>query len=100
MSWGDLVLGGVHRCDRDNRTRATIVIAGFVGIGRKWKGRGVGCGRCWAEWGVSLVTHQISQWGRTKGLGKGIPGSSSSVELMEEIFLNGGGESDGYDEFA
>lgn len=54
----------------------------------------------WIAVGVWVKHQEISEWRGTGGLGEGILVSSFSVELMEEIFLNGGGESDGYVEFA
>lgn len=81
------------------------------GVWRQWKtvegqrnGAGGMLGRVggfpWTAVGVWVKHREISEWRGTGGLGEGIPVSSSSVELMEEIFLNGGGESDSYDEFA
>lgn len=81
------------------------------GIWRQWEmmegqknGVGEMLGRVggspWTAVGVWIKPREISEWRGNVGLGEGIPVSSSSVELMEEIFLNGGGESDGYDEFA
>lgn len=81
---------------------------GSWGTGRWWKGRGVGWGTCWAELGGS--PGQQWEFGPNtetflNGEGLGVWGvrdscEYSSVELMEEIFLNGGGESDGCDGFA